>query len=451
MIQFACPECATKRKYSHDLAGKRIVCRTCGKKSVLPRFSDDDDDPTVRRRKTTKTFRRKLGPKVEFFVWLCAGWLVSAVGVSAIMFSLVRRPKITQALVIAFPIGWVIIAVYFMLWSVAVRGACGAGVRLTRERKLVGKAGVQTGMAVVLGMAVLTIGGFELSGIPPERMDKHEVNLNQPHPGATDINLIPNPADATDERRRWKEAGSDFSMIPPPGWNAKSGPEKDKRTFLGPLVNGHQTHIVFVVDRNTTPPEEFVDVVMEGQRTVHPTLRILSRSAVETTSALRGTKVVAETTIDGRLFRVTQYFFGQEDQRLTITLTIPAAEGLETDAVFEASAKTIQFKAAAPTPQPKATNPFTQTPRTEPSGTNNVRLLSTTVVSYSGKNEIVDEARKALASVKAVDPQSISYDASTTELSMRVSGNSIATRPITDALLLAGIKTQGVRVGPVPK
>ena len=638
MIQFACPECGTKKKYPDDRAGDRVACRICGKKSSLP-YSDDDGggDNSVsaaERQKKKKAAQRKAAAKAELFGFVCAGWVVSAVGIFGILFALQRRPLVAGALFTSFPIGWVILLVYFALIGMGMFAAIGRGLALSRETRLEGKAGVQTGIAIILIVVALTVGGLESLGekgkLPVRERPVVDFGVKPPGNAAPKANPVApnndpvaaniNPADATDERRRHTEAGSGFSMIPPPGWNAKPGPETDKRTFLGPFVNGYQTHIIFVVDRNTTPTEKFVDVVLAGQKKVHPTLRIASRSAAETTSSLHGTKVVAETTIDGRLFRVTQYFFGQEDQRLTITSTIPATEGAETDVMFEVSAKTVRFNAApadspsataastanpaeasddsrrytdagsgvslipppgwkanfapgeterkfvgpisngfqrnlvvvddqlngpleafvedtlklestqspglrvisqaafetasslrgfkvimespnggrplritqyffarqnrfvaitiatstgdgleetgkifddfaktvrlnaaAATPQPKTSDPSTQVPRNQPPGTNNFRQVSTTVVGYAGTNDIVDEAKKALASVTAVDPQSIEYEKSTATLSMRVSGNTTSTRPIMEALGKAGIKTQGVSVRPVHK
>ena len=124
---------------------------------------------------------------------------------------------------------------------------------------------------------------------------------------------------------------------------------------------------------------------------------------------------------------------------------------VKTGKIFDDFARTVRFNAAAEKPQSTATDPTNQPPRNGPAGANNVKLLSTTVVGYAGTKDIVDEAKKALASVTAVDPQSIEYEKATATLSMRVSGNTISTKPIMDALSGVGIKTQGVRVQPVPK
>lgn len=63
-----------------------------------------------------------------------------------------------------FPIGWIIIAVYTSLLGMGFRAAIGQGLTLSRETKLEGKSGIQTGMGIVMTVAVLTIVGLELLG-----------------------------------------------------------------------------------------------------------------------------------------------------------------------------------------------------------------------------------------------------------------------------------------------
>lgn len=175
MIQFVCPECGTKRKYSDDRAGDRVSCRVCGKKSSLPGSDDSDDGESVtsgERRKKSKRGRGKPDPKAELIAFTYVGWIVSCVSCLGILFALQRRPLIPGALLAGFPIGWIIIAVYTSLMGMGFRAAIGQGLTLSRETKLEGKSGIQTGIGIVMTVAVLTVVGMELlgeMGKPPVR------------------------------------------------------------------------------------------------------------------------------------------------------------------------------------------------------------------------------------------------------------------------------------------
>ena len=476
MPLYKCQECGTQRKYSPERAGKKVTCSTCGASGTLPGDDDYDDleddgpieSPRSRRRVKSRSKSKHKPSKIGSIVLRVLGILVALHGACLLIVWGI-------AILISVVFGNLILAaITTVLWlavAMGIKGATGFGVAVSRENRVEGNAGIVAGIMLIEGVF---LGMFLIFQLFVPRSDRPIVTvpdsapMPQPvrvsDPSSTASTSLPatttvagNPTatatqappqvtnsppmlagDATDERRRHADPAG-VSLIPPPGFQAETIPGVSEARLLGPVSNGFRPNFKIIAEISPVPLDNHVRRQMLRDRKQRP---LAGAPAVdfETTDGVRGIKVVSDVTINGQALRMIDYYFEQWERKYCITVGVLAVDGPKFETAFDTCAKTVRLPAVPQIPANNTPAPSTQR-----------KLLSLPVVGFTGNGDMTKVAQQATRFIAIIDQTTVKYDAALQTLNMEVTGNSISTRPITEALEQAGIQTKGVRLGPVSK
>jgi hypothetical protein len=113
---------------------------------------------------------------------------------------------------------------------------------------------------------------------------------------------------------------------------------------FGTRDNGFTSNINVVDEAYQSSLENYVDANIETLEKVFQKFNLVKRGPFNTTSRLKGVRIITTSIQQNNLMRQTFYFFtGSKGRQLVITCSVLAKGGEAFDSVFEESLKTFEL------------------------------------------------------------------------------------------------------------
>ena len=158
--------------------------------------------------------------------------------------------------------------------------------------------------------------------------------------------LIVNGCSKTD-RPGYSPPGREFSFVPPENWVMREIPGFKYQMAFGPKINDFTPNINFVDQNAPSTIDDYVagNLQQLQQMAVQESrsLKVITQGEFTTDFERSGTRVVTETSYEGKPLRQTFYFFqGKDDIKFVITCSVPAEGGEGYDKTCDSSLRTFK-------------------------------------------------------------------------------------------------------------
>ena len=142
------------------------------------------------------------------------------------------------------------------------------------------------------------------------------------------------------ERYAFEDGG--FSIQPPKDWETKDIGTK-YIAFLGPTENDFTQTINFVTEEYSGSLETYVEASITTLKKALTDMKIVKQSEFTTLSGQTGTKlIITDKQINKKLQQTFYIFELGSDNKIIITCTSLAADGADTDELYDESASTFK-------------------------------------------------------------------------------------------------------------
>jgi len=138
--------------------------------------------------------------------------------------------------------------------------------------------------------------------------------------------------------------GVAFSYIPVPGWQIKAIPGLQFKVVVGQAENGFAPNVNFIPEQSPLPMAAYADGNIASLKAMFPKLRFLGKQPFNTNNGLQGFKLIHENPQGFLVLRQCQYMFGNGNQKIVITGSVPIHVGQRYDALLDACAGSFRFE-----------------------------------------------------------------------------------------------------------
>ncbi len=170
--------------------------------------------------------------------------------------------------------------------------------------------------------------------IAPRLEEKHSLSITSLESSKGDV-----------AEHRHVEKTSAFSYVPPKGWKYEGFPGEKYKVALGPPVNGFYPKISVSEENSGKKLDDFVNSCIEYDRNNISKFKKLKQTEFKTANGTRAVRVIIQGEEDGKLLRLTSFYFdGPLGKKFEVICSALAESGETFDTVFDASMKTFQLE-----------------------------------------------------------------------------------------------------------